>query len=101
VPAADIIAPRLDKLLAGTNRADFVDSEDYLVIAGMHNESGLHNEYCIRATALEAIDHGHRVTVVSDVHATYDGGMPAAEISAGVEAELQAPGVTVSPNPWP
>ena len=146
VPSADIIAPRLDKLLAearavgiqvihvrnnggpddpdfpgtdgwqlvhdalddeavidkttpnsfaGTNLADFVDPEDHLVIAGMQSE------YCIRATALEAIDRGHRVTVVADVHATYDDGKPAAEISGDVEAELRAAGVTVSPNPWP
>jgi nicotinamidase-related amidase len=79
---------------AGTNLADFVDPEDRLIIAGMQSE------YCVRATALEAISRGHRVTVVSGAHATYDDVKPADEISADVDAELAAAGVRVTVDPW-
>jgi nicotinamidase-related amidase len=51
--------------------------------------AGLQSDYCIRATTLGAIQRGLGVTLVSDGHSTYDGGgQTAAEISAGVNAEL-------------
>jgi nicotinamidase-related amidase len=79
---------------AGTNLADFVDPEDRLILVGMQSE------YCVRATALEAISRGHSVTVVSGAHATYDGDKPADEVSAAVDAELRDAGVRVTDDPW-
>jgi nicotinamidase-related amidase len=51
--------------------------------------AGLQSEYCVRETALGALDRDLAVVLVADGHSTYDGsGRTAAEITAGVNAEL-------------
>jgi nicotinamidase-related amidase len=72
---------------AGTNLADLIPPAAPVVIAGMQSE------YCIRATALAALDRGHPVTLVRGAHATYDGELPAGQVSQRIEAELSAAGV--------
>jgi nicotinamidase-related amidase len=59
---------------------------------------GMQSEYCIRATALAALDRGHPVTLVRGAHATYDGDLPARQVSQRVEAELSDAGVALA-NP--
>jgi nicotinamidase-related amidase len=73
----------------GTGLGDVVPADADVVVAGMQSD------YCVRATALAALDRGHRVTLAGGAHATYPGARPAAEVSRDVEAELAARGVTV------
>jgi nicotinamidase-related amidase len=54
---------------------------------------GMQSEYCVRETALAALNRGHTVRLVRGAHATYDGDRPAAEISARIERELAEAGV--------
>lgn len=55
----------------------------------------MQSEYCIRDTALGALGHSHRVTLVRGAHATYPDGEPAADIAQRVGAELADAGVDV------
>lgn len=57
--------------------------------------AGLQSEFCIRATSLGALEHGHGVSLVRGAHATYDGERPAREISLEVERELAAAGARI------
>jgi nicotinamidase-related amidase len=45
-----------------------------------------------------ALDRGHRVTLVRGAHATYDGDLPARQVSQRIEAELSDAGVALA-NP--
>lgn len=74
----------------GTPLAGLLPPLAPLVIAGMQSE------YCVRATALRAIEEGHPVTVVRGAHATYDDDVPAAQTSHRVELELAAAGARVA-----
>jgi nicotinamidase-related amidase len=65
---------------------------DRVVVAGMQSN------YCVEQTSRGALERGLAVVLVSDGHATYDEIMPAAELSAAVEAELASAGVTVLPS---
>jgi nicotinamidase-related amidase len=73
----------------GTNLADIVPAGARVVAIGMQSK------YCVRATALAAVQRGHDVTLVSGAHATYDEHEPAAEISRQIEEELKASGIHV------
>jgi nicotinamidase-related amidase len=84
--AGDVV---LDKTTDDTFASTALEDElvarkvDGVVIAG------LQSDYCIRETTLGALARGLDVTLVEDAHSTYDGGgRSAAEISAGVNAEL-------------
>lgn len=57
--------------------------------------AGLQSEYCIRSTALGALERGFEVILPADGHATYDDGEPAEDIRQRVEIELTAEGVTI------
>jgi nicotinamidase-related amidase len=56
---------------------------------------GMQSEFCVQATCLAALAHGHQVTLVRDAHATYDDEVPAADAVRQVEDELRAAGVMV------
>lgn len=75
---------------AGTPLAGLLPEAAHVVVAGMQSES------CVRETSLAALRRGHRVTLVRDAHATYDGTTSAAETSRRVEEELAVAGVTVA-----
>jgi nicotinamidase-related amidase len=79
---------------AGTALAGVLDKVgvDRVVVAGMQSN------YCVEQTSRAALERGLAVVLVSDAHATYDEITPAAELSAGVEAELARAGVTVLPS---
>lgn len=83
----------LDKVepdaFADTALAELVPASAAVVVAGMQSE------YCIRETSLSALRRGHRVALVHQAHATYDGEAPASMISRRVEEELGAAGVLV------
>jgi nicotinamidase-related amidase len=64
---------------------------DHLTIAGMQSD------YCIKATALAALQLGFTVTLASGAHSALDGDKPGAQIAKDVEAELTAAGVSVEP----
>ncbi|HEX3791414.1 MAG TPA: isochorismatase family protein [Pseudonocardiaceae bacterium] len=72
-----------------TALSDLVTPTESVVLVGMQSD------FCIRATSLAALARGNRVTVVRGAHATYDDEVPAAEISARVEKELEAAGAMV------
>jgi nicotinamidase-related amidase len=68
-----------------TPLSDLVPAGAHLVVVGMQSE------FCVRETALAALDRGHRVTLVPGAHATYDAAVPAA-----VESELSARGAALA-----
>jgi nicotinamidase-related amidase len=74
---------------ADTALAELVPASAAVVVAGMQSE------YCIRETSLSALRRGHRVALVHQAHATYDGEAPAQMISRRIEEELGAAGVLV------
>ncbi|HEY6399007.1 MAG TPA: isochorismatase family protein [Solirubrobacteraceae bacterium] len=74
---------------AGTHLAELLPPGGNLVLAGMQSE------YCIRETALGAVELGYSVSLVRGAHATYDDELPAEEASRNVEQELEAAGVCV------
>lgn len=57
---------------------------------------GMQSEYCLQETCFGASEAGFAVQVPSALHATYDNGRRAAEISADVELVLTAAGVTIT-----
>jgi nicotinamidase-related amidase len=57
---------------------------------------GMQSEYCLQESCLAAAEAGFDVQVPSALHATYDDGRRAAEISADVELVLTAAGVTIT-----
>lgn len=59
--------------------------------------AGMQSNYCVSATCRGALQNGLRVTLASGAHATYDEGRSAEAISAEVERDLRAKGVTVVP----
>jgi nicotinamidase-related amidase len=75
---------------AGTDLATHMPDGAPIVAVGMQSN------YCVRATSLAALGHGHSVTLVSGAHATYDEDEPAADISRHVEDELRTAGVTIA-----
>jgi nicotinamidase-related amidase len=91
-PGEAVVDKHQPDAFAGTNLADLLPPAAPVVIAGMQSE------YCIRATALAALDRGHPVTLVRGAHATYDGDLPARQVSQRVEAELSDAGVALA-NP--
>lgn len=74
-----------------TNLADLVPAGARVIVVGMQSE------YCVRSTALGALNRNHDVTLVQGAHATYQYQRPAADISAEVEAELVKAGATIKP----
>jgi nicotinamidase-related amidase len=74
---------------AGTGLAGLVPAASTVVVAGMQSE------FCILATSLSALRRGHPVVLVRGAHTTYDGKVPAGEMSQAIEAELAAAGVSV------
>lgn len=80
--------PVLDKTtgdaFASTDLADRLPQDAGVVLIGMQSE------FCVRSTALGALDHGHQVTLVHGAHATYDAG-----VAEQVETELADAGVTI------
>lgn len=87
--------PRCDAF-AGTDLAGLLPDDAALTVIGMQSE------YCVRETVLAACQRGHAVTLVHGAHATYpaeidahSGVLTASEVSARVETELAAAGVSV------
>ncbi|MDT0446100.1 isochorismatase family protein [Streptomyces johnsoniae] len=70
---------------AGSGLAGLVPVGAEVVVAGMHSES------VVRATALAALDRGHRVVLVRGAHASLRAGVP-----REIEATLRAAGVVVA-----
>lgn len=56
---------------------------------------GMQSEFCVQATALGAVAAGFEVRLLSGAHATFDGDLPAAEVSAAVEQALVSRGVQI------
>ncbi len=56
---------------------------------------GMQSEFCVQATALGGVASGFKVRVLNGAHATFDGDLPASEVSAGVERELVSRGVEI------
>ena len=81
----DTLASNSD--LAERLRADGVT---HAVVAGMQSD------YCVSATSRGLRSAGFGVVLAGGAHATYDQGRPAAEISAEVEDELAAEGVSIT-----
>jgi nicotinamidase-related amidase len=84
----------IDKLtpdaFAGTELASLLADAREVVIVGMQSE------YCVRETALAALERGLTVVVAQGAHATYGRReRTAAEIAAAVEAELGQAGAQV------
>jgi streptothricin hydrolase len=71
---------------------DLADKEiTEVVIAGMQSN------YCVAESSRGALKRGLQTILASGAHATYDENEPASAISAQVERELAAEGVTVLP----
>ena len=71
---------------------DLADKEiTEVVIAGMQSN------YCVAESSRGALKRGLQAILASGAHATYDENEPASAISAQVERELAAEGVTVLP----
>ncbi|HEY3866900.1 MAG TPA: isochorismatase family protein [Actinocrinis sp.] len=72
-----------------TDLADVIPPNAPLVLVGMQSE------YCVRETALAALDRKHPVTLVRGAHATYPGDEPAEVTSRQIEEELAKAGVKI------
>lgn len=59
--------------------------------------AGMQSNYCVAESSRGALKQGLRAILASGAHATYDENQPASAISAQVERELAAEGVTVLP----
>ena len=59
--------------------------------------AGMQSNYCVAASSRGALKQGLRAILASGAHATYDENEPASVISAQIERELAAEGVTVLP----
>ena len=57
----------------------------------------MQSNYCVAESSRGALNRGLQATLASGAHATYDENEPASAISAQVERELAAEGVTVLP----
>lgn len=88
-PGEHVIDKFESDAFAGTGLLGLLPSGAPLVLAGMQSE------FCVRSTALSAQEKGFPVFVVRGAHATYDGGVPAAEVSRQVEKELDEAGVSI------
>ncbi|WP_020665113.1 isochorismatase family protein [Amycolatopsis benzoatilytica] len=86
-PDEHVVDKRTPDSFAGTSLGSLLPKSAPLVVAGMQSD------FCVRATALAALERGHEVTLVQDAHATYDDELPAAEESARVDEELAKAGV--------
>lgn len=59
--------------------------------------AGMQSNYCVAASSRGALKRGLQAILASGAHATYDENEPAPAISARIERELAAEGVTVLP----
>ena len=59
--------------------------------------AGMQSNYCVAESSRGALKRGLRAILASGAHATYDENEPASVISARIERELAAEGVTVIP----
>jgi len=59
--------------------------------------AGMQSNYCVADSCRGALNRGLQVILTSGAHATYDESEPASGISARIERELAAEGVTVLP----
>ena len=59
--------------------------------------AGMQSNYCVADSCRGALNRGLQVILTSGAHATYDENEPASAISAQIERELAAEGVTVLP----
>jgi nicotinamidase-related amidase len=65
------------------------DARDVIIV-------GMQSDYCVRETALTALERGLPVMLVRGAHATYgDGKRSAAEIVAATEIELEQAGIRI------
>ncbi|GAA3424268.1 isochorismatase family protein [Streptosporangium sandarakinum] len=90
LPGEHVIDKHSPDAFLGTGLASLLQPAAPLVVAGMQSE------WCVRATALAALERGHPVTLVRGAHATYDAGEPAAAVSRRVEEELAVAGVRIA-----
>jgi len=59
--------------------------------------AGMQSNYCVAESSRGALKRGLQAILASGAHATYDENEPASAISAQIERELAAEGVTVLP----
>jgi len=59
--------------------------------------AGMQSNYCVAESSRGALKQGLQAILASGAHATYDENEPASAISAQIERELAAEGVTVLP----
>jgi len=59
--------------------------------------AGMQSNYCVAESSRGALNGGFQAIVASGAHATYDENEPASAISARIERELAAEGITVLP----
>jgi nicotinamidase-related amidase len=59
--------------------------------------AGMQSNYCVAESSRGALKRGLQAVLASGAHATYDENEPASVISAQIERELAAEGVTVLP----
>jgi nicotinamidase-related amidase len=59
--------------------------------------AGMQSNYCVAESGRGALKQGLQAILASGAHATYDENEPASAISAQIECELAAEGVTVLP----
>lgn len=88
-PGEHTIDKHVPDAFSGTPLAELIPESSSLVVVGMQSE------YCVLETSLAALGRGHRVTLVTDAHATYHGDTPAQETSRRIEAELAAAGASL------
>ncbi|WP_134669826.1 MULTISPECIES: isochorismatase family protein [unclassified Amycolatopsis] len=86
-PGEHVVDKQTPDSFADTQLGSLLPKSTPLVVAGMQSD------FCVRATALAALNRGHEVTLVRDAHATYDDELSAAEESARVNEELSTAGV--------
>ena len=89
-PGEPVIDKTHQNAFAGTELAAALPAGASLLLAGMQTE------YCVRSTALAALDRGHTVTLVRGGHATYDDDTPAQETVHRIETELIGRGVRLA-----
>jgi nicotinamidase-related amidase len=79
---------------ADTELAELIPAGERIVLAG------LASDYCVRATALAALDRGHEVRLVRGAHGAYEAdGKSGETIEREIEHELHAAGaLIVEPN---
>ena len=98
-----ILQPKPDeKVFRKTVFSAFTENPDLLTHLQAHHVTdvtiiGVQSEYCIQANARAAQAAGFAVHVPAGMHATLNGDIPAAQMTAQIHAELIAEGISERP----